>query len=172
MFVKDIAPMDDGPVLSAAEPDSLNTFDTKNFLAPVLPSRTPPPIHDTRRPSAPQKNADPHTLRKLSRGKIPVEATLDLHGLSQADALEELRHFLIMAHGAGKKTVLVITGKGTRHARREAAHWHDPDPGVLRRRLPDWLAMPPLREIVLDHCAAKHKHGGEGAQYVLLRRKR
>ena len=46
------------------------------------------------------------------------------------------------------------------------------EPGVLKRNLPRWLAMPPLADKVLAIRPALPQHGGEGAFYVLLRRER
>lgn len=102
---------------------------------------------------------------------MPVEATLDLHGMNQREAHERLHWFLTAARETGKRTVLVITGKGKRQGS-GLAHWLATEPGVLRRKLPEWLSLSPLRDIVLDFCPAKVRHGGEGAFYILLKRKR
>ncbi|MBY0407454.1 MAG: Smr/MutS family protein, partial [Rickettsiales bacterium] len=44
--------------------------------------------------------------------------------------------------------------------------------GVLREMLPQWLTEPGLRPLVLAYDTAKPQHGGSGAYYILLRRKR
>lgn len=105
---------------------------------------------------------DRRTLEKLRRGQLPLEGVLDLHGLRQGEAQERLTRFLTDGYHAGRRCVLVISGKGSRNG----------EAGVLRRMVPHWLDMPPLSPIVLSHCPAKQKDGGDGAFYVLLRRKR
>lgn len=107
---------------------------------------------------------DRRTADKLRRGKIPVEAVLDLHGLHQGAAQAELFHFLQVSAEAGRRCVLVITGKGSRAGGGEA--------GVLRRMLPVWLGLSPVSRLVLAHSPAHPRDGGDGAFYVLLRRKR
>ncbi|HIP78018.1 MAG TPA: hypothetical protein EYH07_06110, partial [Kiloniellaceae bacterium] len=105
---------------------------------------------------------DRRKAERLRRGKLPIEATLDLHGLRQAEAHRRLEHFLADSQAAGKRCVLVVTGKGATRA----------EPGVLRSALPLWLNQSPNRERVLSFDYAQQKHGGTGAVYILLRRKR
>ncbi len=105
---------------------------------------------------------DGRTADRLRRGRMEMEARLDLHGMSQADAHRALNAFILRAYADGRRTVLVITGKGLFTQGR----------GVLRDRLSDWLNMAPLRDKVLSYTPAQPKHGGGGAFYVLLKRDR
>jgi DNA-nicking Smr family endonuclease len=100
---------------------------------------------------------------RLRKGKMKIEARLDMHGLNQAEAHRALNETLLGAYNQGKRCVLVITGKGTRSAE---------EGGVLRKNLPVWLGLAPLSHIVLQVHTAKQRHGGEGAFYILLRRQR
>jgi DNA-nicking Smr family endonuclease len=101
---------------------------------------------------------------------VAIDARIDLHGLTQDQALSSLRHFLAMAHGSGYRTVLVITGKGFRARERETEPWdYVEEPGVLRRKLPEWLALPEFRQYVSGLAPAHIRHGGGGAFYVTLR---
>jgi len=43
---------------------------------------------------------------------------------------------------------------------------------VLRERLQAWLTRDPFKRIVLAFCTALPKHGGAGALYVLLRKRK
>jgi DNA-nicking Smr family endonuclease len=97
------------------------------------------------------------------RGKEPIDARLDLHGLTQAQAHSALLHFLREASARGARLVLVITGKGGRG---------DSERGVLKRQVPHWLALPEFRAFVVGYDDAGLRHGGEGALYVRLRRPR
>ena len=105
---------------------------------------------------------DHRTAERLRRGKLAIEARLDLHGLRQAEAHAELAGFVERSYQAGLRVLLVITGKGT--LREEA--------GVLRSQVPRWLNEPRLRQRVIGFQPAQRRHGGDGALYVLLRRAR
>ncbi len=102
---------------------------------------------------------------QLSRGKKEIDARLDLHGMTQTRAHRVLSDFLHRAHAEGCTFVLVITGKGkTSGAESER--------GVLRRQVPQWLALPEFRTLVVGFEQAHIGHGGEGALYVRIRRVR
>ncbi|MGF1595311.1 MAG: Smr/MutS family protein, partial [Kiloniellaceae bacterium] len=105
---------------------------------------------------------DRRKAERLRRGKLPIEATLDLHGLRQAEAHRRLERFLAESQAADRRCVLVVTGKGL----------HKEDGGVLRQAVPRWLNDAPNRARVLSFDYAQQKHGGTGALYVLLRRRR
>jgi len=100
---------------------------------------------------------------RVVRGKEAIDARLDLHGLTQAQAHSALLHFLRNAQVRGARLVLVITGKGVRG---------DGERGVLRRQVPQWLTLPDFRAIVLGFEDAHVAHGGEGAIYIRIRRLR
>jgi len=101
--------------------------------------------------------------QKLARGNAAIDARIDLHGMTQAEAHGALRRLLHRAQARGAKFVLVITGKGAPDASRG-------DRGVLRRQVPMWLALPEFRRYVLGFDFADTGHGGEGALYVRLRK--
>ncbi len=102
--------------------------------------------------------------QQLARGRVDIDARIDLHGMTQAEAHMRLARFLRHAQSGGAKFVLVITGKGARSS--------DSDRGVLRRQVPLWLQLPELRDAVIGFEEAHVAHGGEGALYVRLRRTR
>lgn len=105
---------------------------------------------------------DKRTVERLRRGQIAIEAGIDLHGHTQEEAHRALQAFISAQAGGGRRCVRVVTGKG---AFREGG-------GVLKTAVPRWLNEPPLREMVLAFSHARRDDGGEGALYVLLRRKR
>lgn len=109
---------------------------------------------------------DRNSARRLRQGKFAIEGTLDLHGLTREEAWNALVGFLQHGFELQKRCVLVITGKG--RFRTEAGF----SDGVLRMHLPRWLGQEPCNRWVLRHETAQPHHGGEGAFYILLRRKR
>lgn len=111
--------------------------------------------------------------RKLVRGVTLIEARIDLHGLRQEEAHTRLRGFLYDCQSRGHKVVLVITGKGG--SAQTSGNWsglHGEERGVLRRVVPHWLSMPDLRSVVVGYEQAHLSHGGAGALYVRIRRRR
>jgi DNA-nicking Smr family endonuclease len=116
---------------------------------------------------APLKGGDLHPAaidaalhRRITRGRDAIAARIDLHGMTQDLARAALTAFFRRAVEEGWRAILVITGKGVG------------GDGVLRRRVPDWLAEPPLRDQIAGVSEAHRRHGGEGALYVALKRKR
>lgn len=117
-------------------------------------------------PTRTEGGLDRNSARRLRQGKFPIEATLDLHGMTREEAWNTLVGFLQRGFEQQRRCVLVITGKG-----RFRSEYGNSD-GVLRNHLPKWLAQPPCVGWVLRHARAQPHHGGEGAFYILLRRKR
>jgi len=114
---------------------------------------------------------DRQTTRRLEKGRLEVEAKLDLHGMRQRDAHAALRRFLKSAQGKDYRHVLVITGKG---ATQEAAKsfYEEEARGVLRQAVPQWLRGPEFASFVVSFSQAPRRLGGEGALYVRLRKAR
>ncbi|MDZ7714482.1 MAG: Smr/MutS family protein [Rhodovibrio sp.] len=138
----------------------------KPAKAPPRPQPTPP-IQPTKAPDpgvTPGRlhNVDRRTADRLKRGRLEIEGRIDLHGMTRAAAQDALTSFVVAAADRGQRCVLVITGKGT----------FSGGPGVLKQEVPKWLNMPPLRERIVAVNEAQPKHGGGGALYVLLKRKR
>src|SRR5262249_44641165 len=109
---------------------------------------------------------DRRLKQKLARGREAIDRSIDLHGMTQAEAHAALVRFLRNARADGARLVLVITGKGGRSDDFTA------DRGVLRRQVPLWLRSAELRDAVIGFDWAHAAHGGEGALYVRIRRRR
>lgn len=114
-------------------------------------------------------NMDKKNFKKLLKGKMEIEGTIDLHGLSADQAKIKLIAFIGQSYRLGKRLIIVITGKGKHKGYDE---FHRPINGVLRQSLPDWLSGPLVSDKILQVTQAQPKHGGTGAFYVYLRRKR
>tara|TARA_A100001234_G_C12494182_1_gene329052 strand:- start:176 stop:727 length:552 start_codon:yes stop_codon:yes gene_type:complete len=100
---------------------------------------------------------------KLGRGLIRPEATLDLHGYSRVEAEKTLRLFINTCINQEKRCILIVTGKRNTTLGAKS---------ILRELVPSWLDSEMLASLVLAHNYAIKKDGGDGARYVLLRKKR
>jgi len=144
----------------------------KPAWAQAKPTNTAKPA--AAKPEAPPRAAPPplaplgkRMRSKLGRGTESIDARIDLHGMTQADAHSALAHFLRRAQHDGARVVLVITGKGARpgadpHAER----------GVLKRQVPHWLESAEMRSFIVGYESAGIGHGGTGALYVRVRKSR
>jgi DNA-nicking Smr family endonuclease len=96
-------------------------------------------------------------LRRLRRGLIPVEAELDLHGVTQSVARSLTAQFIEASRQSHLRCVRIIHGKGMRSGTRGA---------ILKSALNGWLRRHPD---VMAFASARPIDGGTGAAYVLLR---
>jgi len=125
--------------------------------AAVVELPTPPVVSPA--PLWKKEPLDVRVERNLSLGDVFIEAKLDLHGQTEQAAYEQLQEFIAKQTLRGKRLVLVITGRGK------------DGESVLRANLPRWCSVAPLDSIVHAVRTAAPQHGGDGAFYVLLRKK-
>lgn len=158
---------DEAVAFEAAEPPVAR----RKTAAPVprpAPSYQPPQQSKLQPPLAAYNQRE---RRKLSRDAELIDARLDLHGMRQREAHGALKRFLLACHGRGDRHVLVITGKGAPgEGGLRAGYAFVEERGVLRRLVPQWLAEPEMRGIVVGYSTASARHGGDGALYVRLRK--
>jgi DNA-nicking Smr family endonuclease len=170
-FTRSIKPLK--PAKSVAK-TSLKSSTTPSVASTPAPSQTrshPITPRETRpAPSPPLAPLGRRLKQRVARGREPIDARLDLHGMTQQEAHAALLRFLHRAQASGVKTALVVTGKGLRKSSSSDGRDADHKPGVLKRQVPMWLALPEFRPLVVGFDDAHVGHGGEGALYVRLRR--
>lgn len=168
------------PTASVTPPASAKPAEKKQERERSSPRTAPEPRPLPPAPIKPAQPAQPSfeierkKARRLAGGKMPIDAVLDLHGMRQQEAHAALVRFLHQSRARKLKFVKIITGKGTAGRYSGAGPdqaWSEPEPGVLRRQVPLWLAEPGLRELVVGTSTAGPRHGGSGALYVELRRR-
>lgn len=154
---KSVRPLREGEQEAKALPVEPGPVAAKKARRPPPAKLAPAPARE----KPPLAAIEPRARRRLVRGTADVDARIDLHGMRQDRAFSALVSFLRAAQARDERLVLVITGKGlpTREGR-----------GVLRQMVPEWLARPDLRELVLGFEEAGRRHGAAGALYVRLRR--
>lgn len=136
------------------------------------PVKTPAPMPSYTPSGRPGRQAgqviEPKLKRKLVRGRLDIDGTIDLHGMRQSEAHAALTRFVHARAARGDRTLLVITGKGLKKVNGDASVIVER--GVLRAMLPIWLSEAGLAPLVAGWDVAAQGHGGEGAFYVRLRR--
>lgn len=148
------------------ETSAAGSFATKPSTPPPAPRK---PVSSAK--PAPEPIAlDRRKSRRIAKGREPIEARIDLHGMRQSEAHDALRGFILRCHAHGLRRVLVITGKGISTDARDNWTMGERERGVLRRNVPRWLAEPGLAALVGAIAPAHARHGGDGALYVMLRR--
>ena len=143
-----VTPGPSGPVASVAAP-------------PAAPAPRPIPKR-----AAVGDTLDGGWDRRLSRGLVSPEMTVDLHGYGLSQAHAVLDHALAQAAARGARVLLVITGRPPRE--REAPYRR----GLIRAAIGDWLALSPHASRIAAVRRAHQRHGGAGALYIVLRRAR
>lgn len=134
------------------------------------PIAAPPPPAAIRKP--PPRPIDAATLdaswdRRLSRGLVSPDRSVDLHGHGLQGAYSLLDETLERAIRAGDRVVLLVTGKPPpRESERPHAR------GAIRAAVGDWLAASRHGDRIAAVRGAHPRHGGQGALYIVLRRPR
>ena len=112
--------------------------------------------------------------RKLARGTIDPDVTIDLHGMGLDAAHGRLVNGVGQALAMGARVILLVAGK---HRPRDDHGFHSTDGrgerrGAIRAKLLDWLAASPHADRIAAVRPAQQRHGGSGAVYIVLRRAR
>lgn len=157
------------PKKPAKQADPIPTFSlgAQNGARPEMRDVTPTLSERLR--AAPVQ-MDAKNYKTMQRGKLKPEGRIDLHGMTVAQAHPALIGFILSAQSAGKRLVLVITGKGGK--RQDHGEIAPQRMGALKRQVPHWLGMQPCASVVMQVSEAHIRHGGSGAYYVYLRRLR
>lgn len=159
------APSHTTPVPQPMARPSQRARPVRGRVAP--PSPPPPPV------SAPPRPLDARGLdaswdRRLSRGVVAPDFTLDLHGCTLDAAHSRLLHGLTQAKAMGARVVLLVTGK----PRPADAADRGSKRGAIRAKVIDWLAHSEHAHDIAAVRGAHRRHGGQGALYIILRKRR
>jgi DNA-nicking Smr family endonuclease len=161
-FTRSVAPLG-RELMPAVPPPTATSSKTKS------PTQVRPPARVAAAAARTAPGLEPFDRRlkqRLARGTESLDDRIDLHGKTQSEAHAVLLSFLRKAQSHGAKFVLVITGKGG-GARDD---WSER--GVLKRQVPLWLKLPEFRGYVIGFEDAHSGHGGAGALYVRIRRRK
>ena len=135
--------LSDDDILKWLKSDEKANFNTKNRSKPI--KNYPKPNQITR-----------ETLRKILKGKIKIDAEIDLHGMNRFEAREKIENFIFDSFLNGNRYINIITGKGS---------------GVIRKVVQDNLDDEKSYKFIISFSNAHRKQGGDGAFVLHLRKK-
>ena len=135
--------LSDDDILKWLKSDEKANFNAKNISKPI--KKYPKPNQITR-----------ETLRKILKGKIKIDAEIDLHGMDRFEAREKIENFIFDSFLNGNRYINIITGKGS---------------GVIRRVVQDYLDDEKSYKFIISFSNAHRKQGGDGAFVLHLRKK-
>ena len=98
--------------------------------------------------------------KKISKGLYPIDASIDLHGLTLEQAYNQLNIFINRSFIQQLRLTLVITGKGQ----------NSNNNTTIKSSLLNWLNSDSIQPKIANISTAHQKHGGSGAFYVLLKK--
>jgi DNA-nicking Smr family endonuclease len=146
------------------------------FVKPAKPAKPTSgaprvPLHQPVAGLPPRAGEDPgldsHWDRRVKGGRLEPDLTLDLHGHTLDTAYDRIMTALDQARAMQARVVLVVAGRerpvdpADRMAKR----------GAIRAKLLDWLAASRHADAITAVRRAHIRHGGEGALYLILKRR-
>ena len=111
--------------------------------------------------------------KELKRGKINIDRRIDLHGYSLVEAHEKFISEVKKNYNKNKRCILIITGKGVH---KKIENEQDTNPklfyGKIKNSIINWINEDDLKKYILTYQDAGFEHGGDGALFVYLRKKK
>ena len=111
--------------------------------------------------------------KDLKKGRVQIDRRLDLHGYTLLEAYERFKKEVIKTYNNNKRCILVVTGKGVRPSK---VNSKEEEPklfyGKIKNSIISWINEETLKNYILTYQSAGINHGGEGAIFVYLRKKK
>lgn len=161
---------EDAPGQAVAEPQAPHPPVFKRPVKAAAPIAPPPPerVADDKR-ALDRHGLDASWDRRLAKGLVGPDFTLDLHGSTLDAAHGRLNHGLTLALAQGARMVLLITGRPRPY---DGQAGRGERRGAIRAKFLDWLEAGPHASRIAAIRPAHPRHGGAGAVYIVLRRGR
>ncbi len=131
-------------------------------------SPAPSPPAAITSPRVPATVLDTSWERRIRNGTISPDITIDLHGHSLSSAHARLNQALSSALMRDHRILLIITGKPPK----VSGPAQQTRRGAIRGEIGHWLETSPYADRIASVRQAHPRHGGSGAIYIILRRKK
>ena len=110
---------------------------------------------------------------KINNAVNYLEKTIDLHGYGLVEAHEKFISEVKKNYKKNKRCLLIITGKGVH---KKIQNEQDANPklfyGKIKNSIINWINEDDLKKYILTYQDAGFEHGGDGALFVYLRKKK
>ncbi|MEM7740868.1 MAG: Smr/MutS family protein [Pseudomonadota bacterium] len=149
------------PIHSTVAPSAAPT----GAVPPAVAQRAAKAAKETPRPKAagsPINSGDPRRAQLVGRGRLAIDAVIDLHGMRQHEADRATSAFIAKGVQRGHRVLLIITGKGSKAGEHGGR-------GVIRQGFLQQMELGAYGPGVASVRTAHQRHGGHGAFYVFLR---
>ena len=114
--------------------------------------------------------------KDLKKGRVNIDRRIDLHGYTLLDAQDKIKKEIIKNYENKKRCLLVITGKGLYQANKNDQFYEHHQPklfhGKIKNSIIGWIKEDDIKKYVLTYQDAGFEHGGDGAIFIYLRKKR
>jgi DNA-nicking Smr family endonuclease len=147
-----------------AQPDRPSSTTRPNTML----TRIAPQQRHVPSPRAPLAVLDSSWEKRVRSGTLTPDMAIDLHGHNLATAHLQLNRALAGALAQGVRTLLVVTGK----SRKTNNDIPGGQRGAIRAEIGHWLQTSPHADAIASVRIAHPRHGGDGALYIILRRKK
>ena len=131
----------------------------------VKAQRIPPKLLPAQEHKARANTLDGQWDRRIDKGAIVPDVSVDLHGSGLSGAYARLDGALEQAIAQRMKVVLLVTGKARMHDRTSGE-----GRGAIASVVRDWLAASRHSGSIAAVRNAHPRHGGAGALYIVLKR--
>lgn len=159
-------PRAEPPRPAAPPPEAPAPRPPRGRVPPPKPAPPPPPA--PLRPLT-RDGLDAGWDRKLARGAVVPDVTIDLHGMNLDAAHARLIGGIAQSRAMGARVILLIAGKPRPHGDHDLRSERR---GAIRAQLLDWLAHSSHAGSIAAVRGAAPRHGGSGAVYIVLRKAR
>jgi DNA-nicking Smr family endonuclease len=166
-FIETVEPLDQGRLKRVENlPVARKPRDQSGpITAESFGGKSAVPLRD-QKPVPTRHGLDAGWDRRLAKGMVQPDVTVDLHGHTLTSAHGRLDSALELSIAAGHRAILLVTGK----ARNDDQRRREGGRGAIRAAIADWLAASRHASRIAAVRSAHPRHGGAGALYIILRR--
>ncbi len=115
----------------------------------------------------------PKIKKNIKKGVLKIDKKIDFHGKSLDEAERDFSNTVTECFNNGQRCLLFVTGKGLFKSRNsETANQPKLYHGVIRSEFINWAKSNKYSKYILSFEQASIEHGGDGAFYIYLRKKK
>ena len=111
--------------------------------------------------------------KSIKKRLFHIDKKIDFHGQTLVESEEKFNNTVLECYNGGKRCLLFVTGKGLFKSKdKESIEKPKLYHGIIRSSFVEWAKSKKLSKYILSFEQASKEHGGEGAFYVYLRKKK